>query len=299
MTDQAMRGTALRDGAMLLLAAAIFGGIFPVNRLAAEAAWPPMSFVLLQAAIAGVAVLAVVLATGQRMAVSRAHLLAYVVIGGLVLGLPSIVLVRAAEHLDASVLTLVLCLSPILTLLIGAAAARVAPDRMTLLGMLLGVAGIALIATPDTGVLGGATMGWFLIALSAPVMFALANNCAAWLRPPAAPSAVMAAGTLLGGAAVALVVTLVSGAALLPPDLGGGRLLPLVLATLIQGVFYYLFFWLINQLGPARFSLFNYVAVAAGIIWSMLAFGEQPAALFWVATALMLLGMHLALRPRG
>ena len=92
----------LVDAALLLGAAAIYGGIFPVNRLAAEAAWPPMAFAFLQALLAGVVVLVAMLLRGERFGVSAAHLRAYVVMGGLVVGLPIGILVAAGCILPRS-----------------------------------------------------------------------------------------------------------------------------------------------------------------------------------------------------
>jgi drug/metabolite transporter (DMT)-like permease len=283
------------DAGLLVFAAAIYGGIFPVNRLAAEALWPPMGFAFAQSLLAGLVLAGVAMAARGGFAASAAHLRAYLVMGGLVVGLPIGILVAAAQHLDASVLTLVLCLSPILTLFIGALAGLERFDRRTFAGMLLGAAGVAVIALPDAGVVGDGGVFWFLVALSAPVMFATANNCAKWLRPEGASSMTMAAGTLLGAAAVAGVVMLALGSPVLPAANAPGGLLPIILATAINAVFFWLFFELVARIGPARFSLFNYLAVAAGILWSLVAFQEKPASLFWVALLLMVAAMYLAL----
>lgn len=291
---QSWRRFRLPDAALLFLAATIYGGIFPVNRLAAEALWPPIGFAFLQSLMAGLVLTLLVLPRGG-LAMSVAHLRAYVVLGALVIGLPIGILVSAAEHLDASVLTLVLCLSPILTLFIGAVAGLERFDRRTLLGMVLGTTGVAVIMAPGAGIVGADGMFWFLAALSAPLMFATANVCAKWLRPEGATAAVMAAGTLLGAAIVAGLVMLALDSAVLPLDGIVSGLLPLVIATAINTIFFWLFFMLVARIGPARFSLFNYLAVAAGILWSVIVFGEQPKVLFWFALVLMLAGMFFVL----
>ncbi|MFX3653928.1 MAG: DMT family transporter [Paracoccaceae bacterium] len=288
-----------RDAANLLGAAALYGGVFPINRLAAEAGWPAVAFALWPAAAAGFALLLLVLLRGEARAVGRRHLVAWLALGGLVIGAPIGILVEAAKHLDASILTLVLCLSPILTLVIAASTGSEPFDRRVLLGMLLGTAGIALIVWPESGVIVAGNVKWFLLALIAPAMFALANNCAVWLRPPAASALVMATGTLLGGALIAVIIALAIGAPLAPAEPGAGHVPPFVLASLLNTLFYPLFFLIVAAIGAARFSIFNYLAVAAGILWSMAAFGEAPAPAFWAAGTLMLLGMHIALRPRA
>lgn len=295
-TSVAPAGVRTGDAVQLLAAAVLYGGIFPVNRLAAESGWPALAFALMPSFAAGLLLLVLALARGETKGIGGRHVLAFLVIGGLVIGLPIGILVSAAPHLESSTLTLVLCLSPIITLAIAASTGSERFDRRVLLGMLLGTAGIALIVWPAGGVVGEGGVNWFLLALLAPVMFALANNCAVWLRPPAASTLVMSAGTLIGGGLVATVVALVMGAAFWPETTGQAQMLPLVLSTVINAGFFVLFYRLVATIGPARFSLFNYFAVAAGILWSMLAFGEMPALVFWIAAALMLVGMHMALR---
>lgn len=284
---------------LLLIAAAIFGAIFPVNRFAAEAGWQPLSFAFQQALFAGLALVLVGLPLGIRPGTTMSHLSANIAIGGLVIGLPMGLLVAAASHLDASVVTLVLCLSPIITLVIGSFLGIERFSRNMLIGMLLGIAGIAVIVVPQSAVLREGTWGWFVLSLGAPVMFATANNLARYMRPPATHSLAMASGTLLGAAAVALIVMLMFGENMILPPSSPAQLGPLAAAALINAAFYYLFFEIIRIMGPARFSFFNYLAVAAGIIWSMIIFREQPGGLYWLAILIMFGGMYLALAKRA
>lgn len=281
---------------MLVAAAVLYGGIFPVNRMAAESGWPAVAFALMPSLLAGVVLVALAALRGEWPSLAPRALIANLVIGGLVIGLPIGILVKAAEHLPASTLTLVLCLSPILTLTIAAASGSERFDARVLLGMAMGTLGIALIVWPDSGIVGQGGVGWFLLALLAPVMFATANNCAVWLRPPAASALTMAAGTLMGGALTAAVAALATGGGFWPGTSGTAQMLPLALSALINAIFFWLFFLLVARIGPARFSVFNYLAVAAGVVWSMLVFHETPAPVFWIAAALMLAGMHISLR---
>lgn len=292
------RSDLVLHAALLLLAAVIYGAVFPVNRFAAEAGWQPLSFAFQQALFAGL-VLAIAGALGGiRPALSGKHLGAYVAIGGLVVGLPMGLLVAAANHLDASVVTLVLCLSPILTLFIGAMLGIETVSRNMLIGMLLGIIGIAVIVIPQSAVLRQGTWGWFLLSLGAPVMFATANNLAKYLRPPATHSLAMASGTLFGAALVSLIVLLLFGERMILPPSNSAQLWPLAAAVTINAAFYVLFFETIRIMGPARFSFFNYLAVAAGVLWSMAVFREQPANLYWLAILIMFSGMYLALTKR-
>jgi drug/metabolite transporter (DMT)-like permease len=284
---------------LLLLAAAIYGAIFPVNRFAAEVNWPPMSFAFLQSLLAGILLACITVFSSGRFALTFSHVQAYLTIGGLAVGLPMGLLVAAASHLDASVLTLVLCLSPIITLIIGTLLGLEKFDRYTVFGMLIGILGIAIIVVPQTSVLREGTSFWFMLSLGAPIMFAMANNFAKLLRPPETASMTMAAGTLLGAAVVALAVMLAFKEPLIPLVLDGATILPLLAAATINALFYFLFFEIIKRIGPARFSFFNYLAVAAGVLWSMLVFQEKPAGLFWLAIVVMFAGMYTALSRKA
>ena len=283
---------------MIIAAALIYGAIFPVNRIAADLGWPPLSFSFLQSLGGAVVLGLVALIRGERIGVTRSHLLAYVLIGGLVVGLPMGLLVTAAPHLDPSVLTLVLCLSPILTLFIGILLRIEAFDRRILLGMILGIIGIGLIVSPQTGILAPDSAVWFFVSLGAPVMFATANNLAQYIRPVATGSLSMAAGTLGGAALVALLIVPLFGQTPIPANFGQDMAMPLVVAAAINAVFYVLFFEIIRRVGPAKFSFFNYLAVVAGILWSLVVFRETPPTLFWLAIVVMFSGMAIALRKK-
>jgi len=191
-------GGEVIDMLMIIVAALIYGAIFPVNRIAIDIGWPPLSFSFLQSLGGSVVLALVAFIKGERIGLTRSHLMAYIVIGGLVVGLPMGLLVTAAPYLDPSVLTLVLCLSPILTLFIGILLRIETFDRRILFGMIMGLIGIGLIVSPQTGILAPESAGWFVISLGAPVMFATANNLAQYIRPPATGSLSMAAGTLGG-----------------------------------------------------------------------------------------------------
>lgn len=284
--------------AMLAVAAAIYGGIFPVNRMAAEAGWPALGFALAQALLGGVALGGYVLARRRRLLPSMRHAAVYLLLGALAMGLPTALLTRAAQHVPASTLTLVLALSPVFTLLF-AILVKLERFRVRALGaVLLGLAGVGLIAAPGSDGLAKGALPWFLLALLAPIMFAASNVVAGWLRPPATASTTMAAGILLGAVCVLAVVMLPTGAPVLPAVLDGRAAWPVAWAAAIDAATFALFFEIVRRAGPTFFSLFNYLAIGAGIAWSMAVFAEVPPPVFWLALAVMLAAVYMAVGGR-
>jgi drug/metabolite transporter (DMT)-like permease len=57
-----------------------------------------------------------------------------------------------------------------------------------------------------------------------------------------------------------------------------------------------LFFEIIRMAGPSFFAQFNYLAVLAGVAWSMAIFGERLSIYFFVAMLLMFAGVFLSAR---
>ena len=90
---------------------------------------------------------------------------------------------------------------------------------------------------------------------------------------------------------------LLAGQAALPTGLGA---VASVIAAAINAVFFVMFFEIIRIAGPTFFAQFNYLAVLAGVGWSMAAFSERLSAYFFVALLLMFVGVFLsAHRPNA
>jgi len=292
------KGKSIAVYAMLLASAVIFGALFSVNKLAAIGGVPPLAYTFWQSFGAGALLMVGLTLRGERMGVSRQHLIVYVVIGALVIGLPISLLTYIAPKLPASIMTLVLALSPPFTFTISMLL-RIERFRiMGLLGLLAGFLGVVVIVAPGTTLGAPGNWQWFLLALIAPLMFAFANVSAALLRPPAASSIAMSAGVLFGACAVLLPLMLVAGQEWVPNRFDDGVIATL-LAIAINALFLVLFFEIVRVAGPTFFAQFNYLAVPAGIAWGAAIFGEHLTFYFFLAMLLMFLGMFLTEFRRG
>ncbi len=283
--------------AMLGAAAIIYGAIFTVNKLAAGGV-PPLAYSFWQSFGAGVVLWVALTLKGERLGLTRQHLVGYIVIGALVIGIPITLLTYIAPRLPAGVLTLVLALSPPFTFVLSLLFRLERFRAMGLFGLLCGFLGVALVVVP------GATLGspdawkWFLLALTAPLLFASSNVAAAVLRPPAASSAAMGAGVLFGSSLVLLPVMLFAGQGWLPHALDEGAIGTLI-AIAINAAFLVLFFEIIRRAGPTFFAQFNYLAVLAGVAWGAMVFGERLTPTFFLAMGLMFVGVFFSGCRRG
>jgi len=278
----------------LVGAAIVYGAIFSVNKMAAAAGTPPLAQGFWQSLGGGLLLLIILALKGRKLALGRRHLLSYLVIGALAVGVPMSLLTYAAPHLPAGLQTIVLALSPPVTYFLGMLA-RIERFRVLgLLGLAFGFAGVLVIivglgleeSAPDA-------WRWFALSLIAPLLFACSNLAAALLRPPLSSSLSMAAGMLVGSSAMLIPIMAIAGQASVPT--GAGAIAALIAAA-INAVFFVLFFEIIRLAGPTFFAQFNYLAVLAGVGWSIAIFGEGLSIYFFVAMLLMFAGVFLSAR---
>ncbi|MGO9700318.1 MAG: DMT family transporter [Xanthobacteraceae bacterium] len=292
----AEKGTPPIAYVLLVAGAVIYGAIFTVNKMAAQAGVPPLAYGFWQSLGAGLVLWIILTLKGESLPVSRIHLLGYLAIGGLAVGIPISLLTYSAPRLPAGLLTVVLALSPPLTFLISMFAGIDRFRLFGLLGLAFGFIGVLVIIGPGMAKSAPNAWLWFMLSLIAPLLFASSNVAAALLRPPHSSSLSMASGMLLGSSLVLLPVMLIAGQAALPT--GAGAIAVLV-AGAINAVFFVFFFEIIRVAGPTFFAQFNYLAVLAGVAWSMLVLGERLSVYFFVAMLLIFVGVFLSARRGG
>jgi drug/metabolite transporter (DMT)-like permease len=283
--------------AVLAFGAALYGLMFPFNRMATEAGALAFGHAFWQTGGAGLLLLVLALLQGERLRPGRAHLLAFLIVGGLGTAVPFALFAFVAPHLPAGVVSIVLALSPTFTYLVGVAVRIERVSALALAGVALGLLGVALIVGPTEALPDPAMAGWFLVLLAVPVLFGIANVSADVLRPPTGSSTILAAGYLLGAAAIALPMALATRQlhSPLPPAI----LWPTLGTVAVNGIFTVLFCEIVRRWGATFFAQFNYLAVVASVVWAGLIFGERINLVLAIAIACMVAGILLTdRRPR-
>lgn len=198
-----------------------------------------------------------------------------------------VLLMQGLALTDAGTGALLLNLEAVLTAAIAWTAFRENVDRRVFLGMLAIVAGGVLLAWEQLPRAAGFAGGPLLIA-AACLAWAIDNNLT---RKVSGGDVVLIAslkGLVAGG--INLMLALAAGSALpaLSTLAGAGAL-----GLLGYGVSLVLFILALRDLGTARTSAYFSVAPFFGAALAVLLLGERPSELFWVAAALMALGVWL------
>ena len=165
------------------------------------------------------------------------------------------------------------------------------------IGLLLGLAGLLFVLVPKTGLPAPEMLVWTLVALIAPLCFALCNVFATILRPPGTPSLMMATGMSAGATVLLAPVMVASGHVLVFPTATLDSNLPILYAAAITVVDLVAWFAVVRITGPVFFSQLNYFIVLAGFGWGYLLNDQRHSFYVWIATAFAFAG--LAIFTRG
>ena len=264
---------------------------FSVNRLAAEAGVPFVAYVFWAALFAGTVLLLIGLALGTAPPLTLRHLRVYAIMGAAGVAVPMTVFAFVAPKIPASVLSLGLILTPMITYALALPLGLERFRARSLGGIVLGFAGVLLVVLPETSLPERSMVGWVALSLIGPTSFAVSNVCAAYFRPPQTPSLAM-------GACMPLFAALFLSAAMtaegrwwfFDSGLDRGGAMVLVVAALFA-VLFVLMFEMVRLKGPVFFSTVNYIAPIAGVVFAMIIFGETLSPWLWAALALMLAGL--------
>jgi drug/metabolite transporter (DMT)-like permease len=277
------------DVARLTLLGAIWGASFLFIRIVSPALGPLLTADL-RMLVAGIALLAWFRLVGFDPQWRR-WMREYVILGILTSGLPFLLYAYAALSLTTGQLTVLNATAPMWGALM---AVSLLGERLTVRrsgGLVLGVAGVALIARPG----GGETLHLLPVAacLSAAWCYGFSGAyLKRWAR--AAPAKGLAVGTQVSAGLLMLPL-----AALFPPAAPPSALVVASVAALglvCGAVAYLLYFRLIQDVGPAGALTVTYLTPLFGMLWGALFLDEALSVAMLAGAALVILGTVIVLR---
>lgn len=278
-----------RDLLDLTLLAALWGGSFLFMRYAVPD-FGVVPLIWLRVTLASVCLLPLLLLKRQFGALRR-QAGALTVMGLFNSGLPFLLIAWATLSITAGLASIMNAMTPVFTALIGALWLGDRLDGRRGLGLLLGLAGVALLAADKADFRPGGS-GWAIVAmLLATVCYGFAaNHTRRYLQ--GVPALVNATGTQLVSALVLLPPALWSWPERMPGL--GPWLAALVLGVACSALAYLLFFRLIARVGASRAVTVTFLVPVFGTLWGALFLGEPVTASMLAGGAVVLLGTGLA-----
>lgn len=282
---------------LLIALGAGWGLTQPLTKITVSGGYPALGLVFWQLLIGAVALAVLLWRRLGRLPFSPTSLLVWLGVALIGTILPNSASFRAAAHLPSGIMSIVIASVPIfafpLALLLGV-------DRFSwlrLLGLLLGLGGVALIAFPEASLPDRAMVAFLPLALFAPACYAMeANAVAKWgtgrLEPVEVLFGASVIGTLIAGpAAWSTGQFIVPGAPFVVQDA------TMLASSLIHVAVYTGYVWLVGRAGATFAGQVAYLVTGFGVVWAMLLLGERYSLWVWAALGVMAAGLTLV-QPR-
>jgi len=271
----------------LLALSAIWGASFLFMRIGAQTMTPAL---LIEARVALAALfLALVAAMLRRPLALRTHWRHYLILGGLNTAVPFLLIAFAARTLSASLLSILNATAPLWGALIGTVALRTGLSLKTGIGLLLGLAGVALLTGFDESMLRAGALPAVAAALGAAFSYAVASSYA---KSAAAVEPFANAHGSMWAATVLVLPLLAAQPGSVPRD-GTVLFAVVALGIVCSGIAYLLYFRLIADIGAAPALTVGFLIPVFGVLWGFLFLDERIGWHTVAGTAVILVGTAL------
>jgi drug/metabolite transporter (DMT)-like permease len=270
----------------MLLLGAIWGGAFPLMRIATPA-FGPVALIGLRVALA--AALLLPLLRGRRALLDRAG--AYLVLGLINTAIPFTLFSFATLSINAGLASLLNATTPMFGALIAFAWLGERLSMLRIAGIVTGFVGIGLIVATQSGTgAAGAPLG-IAAGLAASALYGLAASFAR--RHFADRGALeVAAGSVSGATVVMLPLAIWAWPESTPGP--GAWASALGLGAFCTALAYVLYFRLLASVGSARAVTVTFLIPVFGILWGALFLDEPVTVSLLIGCAVVLLGTSLA-----
>lgn len=281
----------------LLIMGAGWGITTPLSKIAVSTGHQPLGLVFWQLVIGAVLLEAIVFVRGGRLALGRRQITLYLAIALLGTILPNTASYRAAAHLPAGVVSIVIAMVPMFAFPIALALGQ---DRFSIarvVGLGLGLGGVALLVGPEASLPDRAMVAFIPLALIAPFFYGLEGNFVGKFGTAGLDPIEVLFGASVFGAVLSLPLALGFGHWLNPLGGFGAPESALVLSSIVHALVYAGYVWLVGRAGAVFAAQVSYLVTIFGVGWAMLILDEAYSGYIWGALGLMLLGMFLV-QPR-
>jgi drug/metabolite transporter (DMT)-like permease len=289
---------SLGNVAQLVLLAGLWGSAFLFIRVAAPIVGP-LLVVEARVAIAGVVLLAYILALGHAPRF-RERWRMYLTLGALNSAIPFLLVAFGLLHLTASLSAILVATTPLWGLVVAAIWIGEPVTWRKVLGLGAGVAGVAILLGWSPVALTPAVLAAVVATLAAGVCYALAATYSKTrLARSGVPSMVMAMGSQLGAAVLLAPLVPFRWPAEAPEPYVIGAMV--VLGLFSSALAFFLYFRLIDAIGPVKTMTVNFLAPIFGVAGGVI-FLREPLTLSMIIGAAVILAstaLVLDLRVRG
>ena len=278
---------------MLLILGIGWGTTQPLGKIATTTGHGPFGLIFWQLVVCVLVLGALSLSRGKGLVFSRRSMEFYIAVAILGTLVPNATFYLSAARLPAGIMSIIISAVPLLAfpLALVLRMERFAPLR--LVGLMLGLAAVALIAAPGAVLPDPAMIAFLPVALVGPMFYAMEGIYVA-RRGMGGMDAVQA---MFGASVMALIlclpIMLALGQWFNPFDGFGRPEAALAASSVIHALMYAGYVWLASRAGAVFAAQCSYIVTGAGVLWAMALLGERFSPFIWVSLVLLLCGVAL------
>lgn len=270
-----------------------WGLTMPLTKIAVSAGHHPLGLIFWQMLFASVVLGGYLLLRRRPVPLTRRALFYYLIIAVIGTLIPNSFSLLATSKLPAGIMAIAIATVPMTSLCVALIARLESFSWLRSLGVILGVCALILLAVPEASLPDATMAPWLLVALIAPLCYAIEGNFVA-ARGPSNLSPVV---TLFGASCIGVVLlTPVVWLTDLHVSLTGqwdASRWALLGSSAGHVIAYTGYLWLLSRAGAVFTSQIAYVVTLTGVLGAVFLLGERYGLTVWLAVGLMLSGLAL------
>ena len=282
--------------ALLILTGALLGLTLPFGKIAAQNSVPPLLWTYIFSFGAASVLCLVLLLRRHTFTLAPRMLRYYFITAAISYSLPNFLIFTVMPHLGAGYTGIMYTLSPALTLLMSITLGIRRPNRLGILGILIGFIGAVMVASTRGEMGQPAEPFWVALALLIPVLLAAGNIYRTYDWPESADPVELAVGSHFASAAMLMAAMLLQGGVSFAPLAA----VPFItLAQIAASAAMFAFYFRLQAVGgPVYLSQIGYVGAGIGLLSGTLLLGERYQWMTWAGAAVIVMGVAMTTRAQ-
>ena len=272
----------------------MWGLQFSMLKRAGQGGYSDLTLITLALVLLSIAFLAVSAARGELVRPEKRLLAFFLITAFLGYIIPLGATLYAASVVDAGVLTMIACLSPVIAVAAALVLGVESVSFRRFIAVGLGCISVGLIMLPEFEMQGFGQLPWITVAVVVPLCYGFESIYVSRFWPAGMTPLQAVTGETVAAALILLPFFLVHDDPEFRSVTWSGAefaLLVFVAAGVIEGVAY---FRIIQSSGAVFVNFGSFVGLISGICWGMILFNESHGPSIWIAVVLLVVALALA-----
>ena len=234
----------------------------------------------------------------NQLSLARSSLQLFCVIAFIGTIFPNSASLIAASYLPGGVLSILIATVPMFAFPIALFLGIDKFEFSRVFGIIFGFLGVYLLIAPEAALPDPSVIWIIPIALIAPFFYGLEGNFVAKFGTGNNSAIEVLLGASIIGCFVTFPLAILSNQFVNPFVPWTASHYALVLSSIIHGIVYATYVWLVTRVGVVFSAQVSYFVTLAGVLWSMIILDEVHSKFIWMSLICMILGMTLV-KPRS